>query len=715
MKRVVISVVIIFIAGFLVFPEEGMYPLSEIHKLDLFSKGFRIDSKALYNPEGISLIDGIVNLSGCTGSFVSADGLILTNHHCAFRAIQSISTKEKDFLKHGFSALSRGEERQAKGYTVRITESYRDVSREVLSVVKGKMGFVKRTKAIEKKIKEIIVRTEKRNPGKRAEVAEMFMGKTYVLFIYTYLKDIRLVYAPPRSIGNFGGETDNWMWPRHTGDFSFMRAYVAPDGTPAAFSEKNVPYSPKKFLKVAPEGVEEGDLIFILGYPGRTYRHCTSHFLSYEQEIRMPYAVRLYEWQISVLEKMGEKDRSVELKISPRIKGLSNRMKNYRGKLIGLKRLKLAKKRRGFEKTIQDYIDSENRRKKRYGDVLERIGKVFEQKVDSSEYELLLDYLKRSCDMLRFAYTAYEASIELKKKDTDRERSYMKRNYPRTIRRLKRSLKNFHEPADKVFLKEMIIRALNLEGKNRILPVEEIVEEKEREKAIKNFIQNAYSTTCLRDEKHLMSLFKKSTKELNKSSDPFMILAKKFYPLYQKLKEARREQKGILDELSAKLIEVTKKLLGKEFIPDANGTLRLTFGRIKGYSPADAVHLKPITTLTGVIQKDTGKTPFNVPKKLKDLYNKKDFGRFKHPGLNDVPVGILYSADTTGGNSGSPVLNAKGELIGLNFDRAFEATINDYAWSMDYSRSIGVDIRYILWFIEKFAGAAHLLKEMNIH
>jgi len=284
--------------------EEGMYPISEIHKLNLQNKGLEMSPLEMYNPDGISLIDGICKVGGCTGSFVSKDGLILTNHHCAYGAVQRASTEENDYLQNGFLAKTREKEIPAKAYTVRITESYRDVSGEVLSAVTEDMDFAERTKAIEKRIKEIVKQAEKENPGKRAEVSEMFIGKTYVLFIYTYLKDIRLVYSPPRSIGNFGGEVDNWMWPRHTGDFSFMRAYVAPDGSSTDYSPENVPYQPKRVVKVAPEGVNEEDFVFILGYPGRTYRHRTSHFLAYRRG--NPYA--LCSKLVSVAERRDGKN-----------------------------------------------------------------------------------------------------------------------------------------------------------------------------------------------------------------------------------------------------------------------------------------------------------------------------------------------------------------------------------------------------------------------
>jgi len=715
-KRLVILIAFIFLMTLLMISidaDEGMWPISEIGKLDLRSKGLEISTNEIFNPDGLSLIHAVVQV-GATGSFVSKDGLIITNHHVAYGAVQAASTEEKDYIKHGFLARDRSEEIQARGQTARITESYRDVSEEVLGVVIEGMSFAEQTKAIEMRIKEIVAEIEKENPGKRAEVAEMFSGKTYVLFIYTYLKDIRLVYVPPRSIGEFGGDVDNWMWPRHTGDFSFMRAYVAPDGSPADYSPENIPFHPKRFLRVDPKGVNEGDFVFILGYPGRTYRHRTSQFLAYEEEMRMPWVADWYAWQISFMEKMGEKDRAVAIKHLSRIKGLSNTMKNYRGKLKGLKRLHLVDKRRSEEKALQDYIESDEKLKARYGDVLEKIGKVYEGVRERAEYELILNYLRRSVNMVHFGYTVYEAAIELQKEDLERESEYMDRSFPLTKKRLQLTLRNYYEPTDRVILKEILKRAMRLPENYRISAIDKIFKGEDFEKAIDDFIEKAYSKTRLNDENIMMEALTKSPQELKMMEEPFIELARDLYPTYQELKETQKTRKGALDQLYSQLVDVKKQFLAKDFIPDANRTLRLTFGRIRGYEPADAVYYKPITTLNGVIDKTTGQEPFDTPQKILDLFRAKDFGHFMHSELKSVPVCILYDMDTTGGNSGSPVLNARGELVGVNFDRAYEATINDFGWSNDYSRSIAVDIRYVLWITQKFGGVEYLLKEMNI-
>ncbi len=693
-------------------PDEGMYPVSEILKLDLRSKGLAIDPEEIYSKDK-SLVFAIVSV-GATGSFVSADGLLVTNHHVAFGAVQAASTQENDYLRNGFLARTKAEEIQAKGMTARITESFLDVSAEVLGAVTPNMDFALRTKAVEKRIKEIVARAEKENPGKRAEVAEMFIGKTYILFVYTYLKDIRLVYVPPRSIGEFGGEVDNWMWPRHTGDFSFLRAYVSVDGSPADYSPDNVPFKPKRYLKLNPRGVSEGDFIFLLGYPGRTYRHYAASYLAYEDDVRMPYVADWYAWQIDLMEKMGARDRGVALRHAARIKGLANTMKNYRGKLQGMKRLGLVERRRQEEKSLQTFIEADEKRRAQYGTVLAEIEKVYDEMRPRAEAGMILDYLRSSVNMLSWACTVNEAALELQKPDLERESAYMERNFAQTKQRLLLALRNYYEPTDKAIFTELLKRASRLPDSYRIKALDGIFKSGFSEAAIGSYVEKVYAASRLNDPNFVAEILGGTPEKVAGIQDPFIDLAKGIYPEVLEARERQRVQRGALATLYAHLSDVKELYQGKAFIPDANGTLRLTYGRIKGYSPADAVDYRPFTTLGGVLDKTTGIEPFDTPPALASLFKARNFGGFEQPQLQDVPVCMLYDADTTGGNSGSPVLNARGELVGINFDRTYEATINDYAWSEQYSRSIAVDIRYVLWVTQKFAGADFLLKELGI-
>lgn len=729
-KAALISVIVgIGIIGLSLLPssaDEGMYPISGLAKLDLRSKGLAIPPEEIFAPDRPSLIFAIVSV-GATGSFVSQEGLFVTNHHVAFSSIQAASTTEHDYLTNGFLARTRGEEIQAKGMTARITESFKDVSAEVLSAVKPGMPLAERTKAIEKRTKEIVAETEKANSGKRAEVSEMFIGRSYFLFIYTNLRDIRIVYAPPRSIGNFGGEVDNWMWPRHTGDFTFLRAYVGPDGAPAEYGSKNVPFKPKRFLKIDPAGVAEGDFVFLLGYPGRTFRHYTASYLDYEEAVRMPYVVDWYGRQIDLMEKRGEGDAALALKLSSRVKGPANTMKNYQGKLKGMKKLGLVERKRAEEKDLQKYIEGEPGRKAKYGAVLAGIDKVYTEQRKRAEGEMVLEYMRTSVNMVGWAFTAWEAAIERAKPDLERESAYMERNWTQTKQRVGMAQRNYDAVVDKAMLGELMKRALKLGEGSRIGAVERIfagmgdAAGDRSDTAVERWVESAYAASQLDDEKMMAALLAKGTPEMKAEGetmagkDPLVGLAKALYPEVVAARERQKERTGALAPLYALLGEVKEAWQGKNFVPDANNTLRLTYGHIKGYAPADAVYYKPFTTLGGVLEKTTGEEPFNTPGKIGELWKARDFGKFASKAAGgDVPTCMLYDADTTGGNSGSPVLNARGELVGINFDRTFEATINDFAWSADYSRSIAVDMRYVLWVTQKFGGAGWLLEEMGI-
>jgi hypothetical protein len=691
--------------------DEGMYPISSIGNLGLAEKGLQLSTEQIFNPDATCLVDGICRVNGCTGSFVSKSGLIITNHHCAYRAIQSASTAENDWLKNGFFSKSMEEEIPAPGYVVRITESYRDVSKEVLAAVNDSMSSSERNKAIEKRRKELEQQAETDNAGMRADIAEMFTGRTYVLFLYTYIKDVRLVFAPPSSVGNFGGAVDNWEWPRHTGDFSFMRAYVSPDGSTADYDKSNVPYKSKKFIQVSASGANESDFVFLLGYPGRTARHKTASFLEYEQDVRLPFVVDLYQWQIATMDAMSKDDRSVALKHSSRKQSLANVEKRSRGQLKGLRRAKIVAKRRAVETDLQSFIESDVSRKEKYGSTLKQIDTAYANMATTAQYDLTLNNTVSACRGLGLAFTIYDAAVERAKDDLERESAYMERNIDRTVDRAILGWKDWHAATDKAMLVEM---------QRRLREVIDRSGNTENAAAVRAFAtdnslsDSAYETTKLTDEPLIRSLFKKTPAELAEIDDPFMDTVIALYPESVRLRETAKETDGLLGKLYSKLIDVKQEFQKTKFVPDANGTLRMTFGSVKGYSPEDAVYKSPATTLRGVIEKTTGIAPFITPQKIQDLYAKGDFGSFLHPQLKQVPVALLYDTDTTGGNSGSPILNAKGELVGVNFDRAFEATINDFAWNESYSRSIGVDVRYVLWITGKVYEAKRLLQEMNV-
>ncbi len=697
-----------------VFTEEGMLPVSELKGMDLNAAGFQLTLDDLYNSNGNGLANAIVKISGCTGSFVSSDGLIITNHHCAFRALQAASNVQHDYVTDGFAASARTAEIPAKGYTVRITERYEDVSDQVLSAINEQMPPAERSRAIERRIKEIEKQAEASNPGIRAEVSEMFLGKTYWLFFYTYLKDVRLVYAPPRSIGEYGGETDNWIWPRHTGDFSFMRVYTGPEGESADYAPDNVPYHPRQFLKVNAAGVNNGDFVFLLGYPGRTYRHRTAHFISYQQDVYMPYVADWYDWQIDLMEKRSAVDREDAIKLAARIKGLANTMKRYRGQMKGIERVGLVQSKKAEELELQRFIQADPERKEEYGNVLRDIGKLYDETRATAPHDLTLRYLTGSPMPLRIATTIVDAVYERAKPDLEREPAYMDRNFEQTKKRLELMAAALTESVDKTILIEMLKRNAALPKEQQVETIRTLLGDNPGDAAIRAYVDNLFQGTQIDHPQTIRDLLTKTPEQLAETDDPLVELALDLYPEMLEEREIRQQRKGRLDELQARLISVKQLFKGTAFIPDANSTFRMTYGHVNGYSPRDAVWYEPITTLTGVMEKNTGQDPFHAPDRLVQLYREKTFGNYAVESLHDVPVALLYDTDTTGGNSGSPVMDAKGQLVGVNFDRAFEATINDYAWSPLYSRSIGVDIRYVLFILDQFSHMDSLLKEMNV-
>jgi len=692
-------------------PDEGMFPLSDIKNINLNEKGLKISVDEVYNPDGVSLVDALVKIGGCTGSFVSNEGLIITNHHCVFGIVSDASTVENNYLDNGFLAETREKELPAKGLTCRITDSYEDVSIEILEAANTEEDISKRTTAISKKIKEIIEREEKKDSTIKAEVSEMFVGEQYVLFRYKTINDIRLVYVPPRTIGEFGGESDNWVWPRHNGDFSFVRAYVAPNGSSAKYSKENVPYQPKKFLQVNANGVNEEDFVFILGYPGRTFKHQPSQFLMMQEKYQLPYVQDIFSWLINLYEKRGENDPEFALSIVGEIQGLANTEKNYRGKMQGLERLNLIQKKQDEEKQLQQFIDSDLKLKEKYGTVLSEIDEVYKDAFATGRRNLVLMMLSRNVDYYRLAEIFVDYKKEMLKTEAERKALYKedKRNdFYNTITNL---YNEYMLDLDPKILNKILTDVSTFEECRELEPFKSFASVKNKDE----FISDLYEETFINDSKEYFELLEDEDVTLEDIDDPYINLVKSAVELGDTERKKAQIRDGKMNILLAGLNDAKRQWLNKSFVPDANLTLRLTYGYVRGYSPADATYFSPNTTLTGLIQKGRESGDYKLNKKVQELYKNKDFGQFIHPKLNDVPVNFIYNMDTSGGNSGSPILDAYGKLVGVNFDRSFEATVNDYTWSENYSRSIGVDIRYVLWVVQKVGDADFLLKEMGIN
>lgn len=694
-------------------PAGGMYPLSEISNLDLVAAGLEIDPSEVYNPKGVSLVDALVKVGGCTGSFVSPSGLIITNHHCAFGSISRASTPENNYLENGFLADSKETEIPATGVVCRITDSYYDVSDEILKPVEDIYDPIERNKLIEEKIKEIEQRETDSDNSIEAEVSEMFVGKTYILFRYRMIKDVRIVYAPPRSIGEFGGETDNWVWPRHTGDFTFMRAYVSPDGSAGEYSADNIPFVPKNYLKVNPNGVNEGDFLFILGYPGRTYRHQPADFLKYQYEYQLPYIQKLYSWMINTLEDISADNEALQLEFASTIKSYANVEKNYRGKLLGIRRLGLIERKYEEERDLREFINSSPGNQELFGTLIDDINEVYEEKFDMAYATLWYSQLFRRSKIMNSAYFMLNYAEELKKNDNERKEAYKDENISATVLRKTSDVNNFNAEFERRFLKKMFRDALKFEGKSEIHAVKSFFGDDAGK--IDAFVDSVVARIVAAEEHPVMALVSETPENIINSDLDIMKIAYELKEQYDQIDNKNDEIDGKLNRYLAKLVDAKSQWKRESFVPDANSTLRLTYGYVKGYSPADAVYYSPITTLDGVIDKSLrGNPEYTIPEKLQELYEQKDYGVFADKKTGKLPTGILYNTDTSGGNSGSPIMDANGNLIGVNFDRAFDATINDFAWDDAYSRSIGVDIRYVLWITQKIGGADYLIEEMGV-
>jgi nicotinamide riboside kinase len=469
--------------------DEGMFLLSDLKNIDLKKIGMDITPEQLYNPKGTSLIDAIVRVGGCTGSFVSENGLIVTNHHCAFSFVQAISDTQNNFIKNGFLARNPKEEVLAKGLVCRITASYEDVSHKILQETYRINDPQLRSQIITKNIKAITDYENKNNPGLQCEISEMFTGRTYVLFRYKLLKDVRLVYVPARSVGEYGGELDNWVWPRHSGDFAFLRAYVAPDGSSAEYNVANVPYKPAKHLKVNPKGVRENDFVFVLGYPGRTYRHQPAKFFQYHEQYLLKYVSDLYDWQINTMQELSVGNEALAIKYAGKEKSLANVTKNYKGKMQGFSRSGLTKQKFEDEQQLQQFIDADDYLKQKYANVIPRINQLYDTIIQFAQRNLWYDYIYNVSPTLLCAAIMDNYADEYRKLTSDAERKiFMEKQTPRLKAAIARYVGLYDRPFEQRALVKMIKRIQILKS------------------TLQPYLQKPFLTTQLKQTKYLSKI-----------------------------------------------------------------------------------------------------------------------------------------------------------------------------------------------------------------
>ena len=669
---------------------------------------------------GGCLSDALVSVGpaghGGTGSFVSADGLIITNHHVAHDAVRRASTPDNDLLRDGFVARSRADEVRAPGYEVWITTACDDVSAEVLAAVDGVADPLARANAV-RDAKEAIARAREAaaaDAGLRCKVQEMWALKTYTLFTQRRIRDVRLVYVPPLCLGAFGGDADNFEWPRHTADFALLRAYVAPDGAAAEPDDANVAYAPSRHLPIAREGAAEGDFVFLLGFPGSTMRYAPACRLAFSDEVAVPSLIDDFAAKIELIDEFtADGDRAAALKLASARKSLANEHKRSSGKRVMMRRLDLLRERRAEEAKLCEAAPEA-------AALLSRLADVYSALRDAEPKAAALEGLRgvyHGSSLLSVAHALHEGAYEAVKPDDEREAAYRARNLPFLAARLVKRLGDLHPPHEAALVR----RAASAPQYAQCAPVRAL-------DAAADLLAKgrAVPTATLGAEEISNILHGKALPP----DDPFGRCAAAVFADYRERRDAERALLSERDELLAKLLELqrTHASANEKFYPDANGCLRLSAGHVEGYAAADAVSHAPLTTVGGLAEKAAaaaaaaakgrggdaadgggatgGAGEYSAPARLLALCEAAPRA------VGSIPVNLLYSTDTVGGNSGSPVLDADGRFVAINFDRQRQGLMNEYKWSHAYSRSIGVDVRYVLWLVGSYDGATHLVEEL---
>ena len=690
--------------------DEGMYAPDQIGKLNLRSRGLRLRPIDIYNPKGGGLTNAIVRLSiGCTAEFVSPDGLLLTNHHCGFDALVSASTPQKDLVETGFNAGSRsGEIRAMNGaepYSILLTNRIEDVTSKVLAGTASLTGEALAT-AIKKNSDDLTAAEQaKAAKGATVRIQPVSAGYFYYLYETMDIKDIRVVFAPPRSIGVYGGDPDNFEWTRHTGDFSFLRAYVAPDGSPADYSPNNVPYKPSKYLTMNIGGLKEGDFLFTLGFPANTTRYRESWSVDYNTNTNFPF---LAEWLTELgnaLRRVGENDEAKRIALQGDVANYDNSRKAYQGGAIRLKQAEAVRRRREEEAKLATWIAANPARQAKYGTLLTDLRNASLESNAAQKRNVIIQRFPDAFSMPVFGQiVAAATAVKNGQKLTGEQKAAKRKQIEAALANREPGLESdmlrfffrkFDElPSDQRFA-AADAKFNNTKGKQR----------RDLEAAFANEIANG----SLADAGKIADLYDDSWEKIQKNH-PFVAAL-----VDEKAAYAARNAKfaQTVGPLRARYMHALTEMRGTPTVfPDANFTMRFSYGNVKGYAPREAEFRYPFTTIKGIIEKDTGVKPFDAPQKLKDLQARRDFGRY---GQGDsVVVNFLSTNDIIGGNSGSPIMNGDGQQVGIVFDGNFEGLGNDFYYDPDYNRTISVDIRYVLFVTEKFGNAKWVVDEMKL-
>ncbi len=713
-KLNLLLLLLIFIYGPAV-ADEGMWLPSLIHKLninEMQKMGCELNADEIYSINHSSLKDAVVALDrgSCTAELVSNDGLLLTNHHCGFGEIQSHSSVEHDYLRDGFWAKTREEELANPGKTVSFLIRMEDVTDKVLKDVTDDMSEEGR----EAKIDSVAGELEKEAKGDthyETYVRSFFNSNKFYLFVVETFRDIRLVGAPPQALGKFGGDTDNWMWPRHTNDFSMFRVYCGPDGNPASYSEDNVPYHPKHFLPISLKGVEEGDFAMVMGYPGSTNRYKTSYGIDYTMEVTNPVRIEVREKKLEIIDKYMRSSQKARIQYASKYARSSNYYKYSIGQNKGLKNLDVIAKKKAQEDLFTNWVNEDSARKEKYGEALELIKESYKDVEVDKAQEYISEALIRGPEIFMFAFRMRPLLDLLEKPEENKDR------IARVTEGIKSSIGEFYKDYDATTDQKVAAALMKIYADNNALLFQPnfFVEVEQKYKGdFEKYTQKMFSKSVFTDESKLIDFLNKpSLKTLQKdmvlqaSSDIFMKfrdIGKLAEEDYEKLDKGNRLY-------LAGLMEMHKD---KNFYPDANSTMRLTYGQVLDYEPRDGVIYKYYTTAQGYLEKEIpGDPEFDVPPHVKDMILEKDYGRYADKD-GKLRTDFITNNDITGGNSGSPVLNGEGHLIGIAFDGNWEAMSGDLAFEPELQRCICVDIRFVLWVIDKYAGATNLIDEMKI-
>jgi predicted nucleic acid-binding Zn-ribbon protein len=683
--------------------EEGMFPLEQLSALNLNALGLKIPQSEIYNPGSVSLTNSLVRLGGCTGSFISDQGLIITNHHCVFSAVASSSSAENNYLEDGFYASSFEKELKTE-IPCRITESFEDVSTQVLKGVDELSEAQDKKKRIQENIAELQKTESAAHPDREIQISEMYVGKFYTLFRYKLLEDVRLVYVPPQAIGKFGGESDNWMWPRHNGDFSIVRVY-----------ENGKPYKPQRHLEVYPNGTKADDFVFIMGYPGRTYRHMPAEYLTYQKDYVLPLISEWFDKRIDILEADAAGSEELMLRYACRIASLSNTAKNFKGKLQGFQRTSILQDRYKEQRALEAMVKSDPASNSADKLLFSKLNDFHERKFDLSNDVIMVNQIIGASGVFFGAQFIAKYQAILKGKSKAERQAWIVENHANLSKELKSGYQITNESVDlKNFAGGLsLLASKNSEIANKLLASIGCTDAKSN--GIESALKKTWHQSKLLDSKGMTAVFDEDPLKFLKHSDKIVKWAAQLNRDFSPAMDEWQKVNAEIDAILPHLADLKEHYTAKGFIPDANATLRFTYGHVRGYEPTDGIYNDPYTTIDGILEKAQDKGDYYMPAYLIEKYKTVEPADvLRHPEKKKVVVGMLYNLDTTGGNSGSPILDAYGRLVGVNFDRAFSATINDYAWNESYSRSIGVDIRYVLYVMKYMHQADEILSEMGV-